>query len=136
MEHKKRPGRPTTGMKGIYVKLRGSLVEPLGKVSNRNGFINDAIQFKLKDDLFEFSNIPKWRDIIVHIANNAAKQRAGKGYIINGIRSEIRKYHGNKVINHQLIVEGKNNADNLMIVGIIFFTSKVHHLQIFFGLHR
>lgn len=50
MEHKKRPGRPTTGMKGIYVKLRGSLVEPLGKVSNRNGFINDAIQFKLKDE--------------------------------------------------------------------------------------
>ena len=47
MEHKKRPGRPTTGMKGIYVKLRGSLVEPLGKVSNRNGFINDAIQLKL-----------------------------------------------------------------------------------------
>ena len=50
MELKKRPGRPTTGMKGIYVKLRGSLVEPLGKVSNRNGFINDAIQFKLKDE--------------------------------------------------------------------------------------
>ena len=51
MEHKKRPvGRPATGMKGIYVKLRGSLVEPLGKVSNRNGFINDAIQFKLKDE--------------------------------------------------------------------------------------
>ena len=51
MEHKKRPvGRPTTGMKGIYVKLRGSLVEPLGKVSNRNGFINDAIQSKLEDD--------------------------------------------------------------------------------------
>lgn len=51
MEHKKRPvGRPTTGMKGIYVKLRGSLVEPLGKVSNRNGFINDAIQSKLKDE--------------------------------------------------------------------------------------
>lgn len=55
---------------------------------------------KLKDDLFEFTNIPKWRDIIVHIANNAAKQRAGKGYIINGIRSEIRKYHSNKIINH------------------------------------
>ena len=50
MNNKKRPGRPTTGMKGIYVKLRGSLVEPLGKVSNRNGFINDAIQFKLKDE--------------------------------------------------------------------------------------
>lgn len=50
MERKKRPGRPTTGMKGIYVKLRGSLVEPLCKVSNRNGFINDAIQSKLKDD--------------------------------------------------------------------------------------
>lgn len=50
MEPKKRPGRPTTGMKGIYVKLRGSLVEPLGKVSNRNGFINDAIQSKLEDD--------------------------------------------------------------------------------------
>ena len=48
MEIKKRPvGRPTTGMKGIYVKLRGSLVEPLSKVSNRNGFINDAIQLKL-----------------------------------------------------------------------------------------
>lgn len=47
MNNKKRPGRPTTGMKGIYVKLRGSLVEPLGKVSNRNGFINDAIQLKL-----------------------------------------------------------------------------------------
>ena len=47
MERKKRPGRPTTGMKGIYVKLRGSLVEPLSKVSNRNGFINDAIQLKL-----------------------------------------------------------------------------------------
>lgn len=51
MEQKKRPvGRPSTGMKGIYVKLRGSLVEPLGKVDNRNGFINDAIQEKLKDD--------------------------------------------------------------------------------------
>lgn len=51
MERKKRPvGRPATGMKGIYVKLRGSLVEPLVKVSNRNGFINDAIQLKLKDE--------------------------------------------------------------------------------------
>ena len=51
IERKKRPvGRPATGMKGIYVKLRGSLVEPLGKVSNRNGFINDAIKSKLKDD--------------------------------------------------------------------------------------
>ena len=51
MEHKKRPvGRPATGMKGIYVKLRGSLVEPLSKVSNRNGFINDAIQSKLEDE--------------------------------------------------------------------------------------
>ena len=51
MDNKKRPvGRPTTGMKGIYVKLRGSLVEPLGKVSNRNGFINDAIQSKLEDE--------------------------------------------------------------------------------------
>lgn len=51
MDNKKRPvGRPKTGMKGIYVKLRGSLVEPLGKVSNRNGYINDAIQTKLKDD--------------------------------------------------------------------------------------
>ena len=55
---------------------------------------------KLKTDLFEFTNIPKWRDLIVHITNNAAKVRAGKGYIINGIRSEIRKYHGNKIINH------------------------------------
>ena len=55
---------------------------------------------KLKTDLFEFAKIPKWRDIIVHIANNAAKQRAGKGYIINGIRSEIRKYNANKPINH------------------------------------
>lgn len=42
--------RPATGMKGIYVKLRGSLVEPLSKVSNRNGFINDAIQNKLEDE--------------------------------------------------------------------------------------
>ena len=50
MDNKKRPGRPTTGMKGIYVKLRGSLVEPLSKVSNRNGFINDAIQSKLEDE--------------------------------------------------------------------------------------
>lgn len=51
MDNKKKPvGRPTTGMKGIYVKLRGSLVEPLSKVSNRNGFINDAIQTKLKDE--------------------------------------------------------------------------------------
>ena len=48
MEHKKRPvGRPSTGSKGIYVKLRGSLVEPLSKVSNKNGFVNDAIQLKL-----------------------------------------------------------------------------------------
>ena len=51
MEHKKRPvGRPTTGMKGIYVKLRGSLVEPLSKVPNKNGFVNDAIQKKFEDD--------------------------------------------------------------------------------------
>lgn len=51
MEQKqRRVGRPSTGMKGIYVKLRGSLVEPLGKVNNRNGFINDAIQEKLEDD--------------------------------------------------------------------------------------
>jgi len=35
-----------------------------------------------------------------------------------------------------MIVMSKNNADNLMIVGIIFFTSKVHHPPIFFGLHR
>lgn len=51
MDHKKRPvGRPSTGMKGIYVKLRGSLVEPLSKVTNRNGFVNDAIQKKLEDE--------------------------------------------------------------------------------------
>lgn len=51
MEKKKRPvGRPSTGMKGIYVKLRGSLVEPLGKVDNRNGFINEAILEKLSKD--------------------------------------------------------------------------------------
>lgn len=51
MDNKKRPvGRPATGMKGIYVKLRGSLVEPLSKVSNRNGFVNDAIQKKLEDE--------------------------------------------------------------------------------------
>lgn len=47
MDNKKRPGRPATGMKGIYVKLRGSLVEPLSKVPNKNGFVNDAIQLKL-----------------------------------------------------------------------------------------
>ena len=50
MDRKKRPGRPTTGMKGIYLKLRGSLVEPLSKVPNKNGFVNDAIQSKLVDD--------------------------------------------------------------------------------------
>lgn len=50
MERKKRPGRPTTGMKGLYVKLRGSLVEPLSQVPNKNGFINDAIYSKLVDD--------------------------------------------------------------------------------------
>ena len=48
MDNKKKPvGRPSTGMKGIYVKLRGSLVEPLSKVPNKNGFVNDAIQLKL-----------------------------------------------------------------------------------------
>lgn len=52
MERKKRPGRPTTGMKGFYVKLRGSLVEPLSKVPNKNGFVNDAIHSKLVDDGF------------------------------------------------------------------------------------
>lgn len=30
----------------------------------------------------------------------------------------------------------KNNADNLMIVGIIFFTSKVHHPPALNELHR
>lgn len=51
MDNKKKPvGRPSTGMKGIYVKLRGSLVESLGKVSNRNCFINDAIKSKLTDE--------------------------------------------------------------------------------------
>lgn len=51
MDNKKKPvGRPSTGMKGIYVKIRGSLVEPLGRVENRNGFINDAIQTKLFDE--------------------------------------------------------------------------------------
>lgn len=51
MDNKKRPvGRPSTGMRGIYVKLRGSLVEPLSRVDNRNGFINDAIQTKLFDE--------------------------------------------------------------------------------------
>lgn len=51
MDNKKRPvGRPSTGMRGIYVKLRGSLVEPLSQVPNRNGFINDAIQSKLFDE--------------------------------------------------------------------------------------
>ena len=30
----------------------------------------------------------------------------------------------------------KNNADNLMIVGIIFFTSKVHHPPTLIELHR
>ena len=52
MERKKRPGRPTTGMKGFYVKLRGSLVEPLSQVPNKNGFVNDAIYSKLVDDGF------------------------------------------------------------------------------------
>lgn len=48
MEQQKRPvGRPTTGTKGLYVKLRGPLVEPLSKVPNKNGFVNDAIQLKL-----------------------------------------------------------------------------------------
>lgn len=48
MDNKKKPvGRPSTGMKGIYVKLRGPLVEPLSKVTNKNGFVNDAIQLKL-----------------------------------------------------------------------------------------
>lgn len=51
MEHKKRPvGRPATGMKGIYVKLRGALVEPLSQVPNKNAFVNDAIQSKLLDE--------------------------------------------------------------------------------------
>ena len=51
MERKKRPvGRPTTGMKGFYVKLRGSLVEPLSQVPNKNAFVNDAIHSKLVDD--------------------------------------------------------------------------------------
>ena len=51
MDNKKRPvGRPSTGMRGIYVKLRGSLVEPLSKVSNKNGFVNDAIQKKMEDE--------------------------------------------------------------------------------------
>lgn len=51
MDNKKKPvGRPSTGMKGIYVKIRGSLVEPLSQVPNRNGFINDAIQTKLFDE--------------------------------------------------------------------------------------
>lgn len=51
MEQKKRPvGRPSTGMKGIYVKLRGNLVEPLSRIDNRNGFINEAIQEKLKEE--------------------------------------------------------------------------------------
>lgn len=51
MDNKKKPvGRPSTGMKGIFVKLRGSLVKPLSRVDNRNGFINDAIQTKLFDE--------------------------------------------------------------------------------------
>lgn len=51
MDNKKKPvGRPSTGMRGIYVKLRGSLVEPLSKVPNKNGFVNDAIQKKLEDE--------------------------------------------------------------------------------------
>ena len=51
MERKKRPvGRPTTGMKGLYVKLRGPLVEPLSQVPNKNAFVNDAIHSKLVDD--------------------------------------------------------------------------------------
>ena len=51
MDNKKRPvGRPSTGSKGIYVKLRGSLVEPLSQVPNKNGFVNDAIQKKFEDD--------------------------------------------------------------------------------------
>lgn len=47
---------------------------------------------KLKSDLFEFSHNKNWRDIIVKICHNAAKKRAGKGYIINAIRSENAKY--------------------------------------------
>ena len=51
MDNKKKPvGRPSTGMKGIYVKLRGNLVEPLSRIDNRNGFINEAIQEKLKEE--------------------------------------------------------------------------------------
>lgn len=51
---------------------------------------------KLKSDLFEFSHIPNWRDIIVKIKHHADKKRAGKGYIINAMRGEINKYNANK----------------------------------------
>lgn len=54
-------------------------------------FTNQDIS-KIKSDLFEFSRLHNWRDILVRIAHNAAKKRTGKGYIINAIRSEIR--HG------------------------------------------
>lgn len=46
---------------------------------------------KLKSEMFEFSHLSNWRDSIVKIVNNSRKKRAGKGYIINAIRGEIKE---------------------------------------------
>ena len=43
----------------------------------------------IKDVLFNFSRIPNFRQIIYSIVEKARKKRAGKGYIINAMRSEI-----------------------------------------------
>lgn len=61
------------------------------------GFDNDALH-KNKVTLFEFCQIPSYADIVVRIVRNARKGRAGIGYIINAMKSEVAKYKRRKGI--------------------------------------
>lgn len=57
-------------------------------LSSQCEFTDNDLQ-KIKPELFEFQKLKDWRNALVRIVNNARKKRAGKGYIINGMRSEI-----------------------------------------------
>ena len=45
-----------------------------------------------KDTLFQFCRLPDCEDRIVKIVHRSREKRAGKGYIINAMKSSIRDY--------------------------------------------
>lgn len=66
--------------------------DPLYKyLTTQCGFTKEDIA-KIKTELFDFSQIDDWQDIIVKINEHARKKRASVGYYINAIRGEINEH--------------------------------------------